>query len=68
MIYEPDSVDTETDYTQDYYTIPAQTHQKLLTNPYVEPSQSVPVLMASTIVPILYQGTFLGITGVDVTL
>ena len=24
--------------------------------------------MASTIVPILYQGTFLGITGVDVTL
>ena len=68
MIYESDSVDTETDYTQDYYTIPAQTHQKLLTNPYVEPSQSVPVLMASTIVPILYQGTFLGITGVDVTL
>lgn len=68
MIYESDSVDTETDYTQDYYTIPAQTHQKLLTNPYIEPSQSVPVLMASTIVPILYQGTFLGITGVDVTL
>ena len=68
MIYEPDSVDTETDYTQDYYTIPAQTRQKFLTDPYVEPSQSVPVLMASTIVPILYQGTFLGITGVDVTL
>ncbi len=68
MIYEPDSVDTETDYTQDYYTLPAQTRQKFLTDPYVEPSQSVPVLMASTIVPLLYQGTFLGITGVDVTL
>ncbi len=68
MMYEPDSVDTETDYQQDYYTIPARTHRKFLTDPYVEPSQSVPVLMASTIVPLMYQGTFLGITGVDVTL
>jgi hypothetical protein len=68
MMYEPDSDDVETDYQQEYYTIPARTHQKFLTDPYVEPSQSVPVLMASTIVPIMYQGSFLGITGVDVTL
>lgn len=68
MMYESDYNDTESDYTQEYYTIPASTHLKTLTNPYVEQSQSTPVLMASTIVPLMIQDKFLGITGVDVTL
>lgn len=68
MIYDGTSDDVVTDYGLDYYTIPAKSHQKTLTNPYVEEALNPPVLMASTIVPIMYNDTFLGITGVDVTL
>ncbi|PWR75926.1 methyl-accepting chemotaxis protein [Methanospirillum stamsii] len=68
MIYDPLSDDAQTDYINDYYTIPATSHQNTLTNPYVEESQSKPVLMASTVVPLIHNEEFLGITGVDVTL
>lgn len=68
MIYDPTADDAVTDYINDYYTIPAASHEKTLTNPYVETSQDSPVLMTSTIVPLMYGNRFLGITGVDVTL
>ena len=68
MMYESDYNDNESDYSREYYTIPAVSHLSTLTNPYIEESQVPPVLMASTIVPIIIDGQFKGITGVDVTL
>ncbi|OQB38311.1 MAG: Sensory rhodopsin I transducer [Euryarchaeota archaeon ADurb.Bin165] len=68
MMYDTGSADSEYEYQQDYYTIPTRTMQKFLTEPYIEPSHSVPVLMSSVIAPILYEGTCLGMAGVDVTL
>ena len=68
MIYDSDSDDASIDYLQDYYTIPQISGQKTLINPYIEDSQDEPVLMASTIAPIIINNQFIGITGVDVTL
>jgi methyl-accepting chemotaxis protein len=68
MVYDPDNDDAGTDYTLDYYTLPQQSHKNTLTDPYIEQSQGNPVLMASTIAPIMVQGKFIGIAGVDLTL
>ncbi|MDD1725101.1 MAG: methyl-accepting chemotaxis protein [Methanospirillum sp.] len=68
MMYDPASDDVESDYSNEYYTIPAASHRETLTNPYIEEAQSAPVLMASMIVPVMGNDSFLGITGVDVTL
>jgi methyl-accepting chemotaxis protein len=68
MMYDPKSDDAATDYQLDYYTIPQKTHLNTLTNPYIEESQGTPILMASTISPIIKDGVFIGICGIDLTL
>jgi len=67
-MYDADYDDVGSDYTLDYYTLPMQSHLNTLTDPYIEQSQGTPVLMASTIAPIMIKEKFVGITGVDVTL
>ena len=67
-LYKPDYNDVTEDYTRDYYTLPRASHLSTLIDPYIEETQTTPVLMASTIAPVLINGTFLGICGVDVTL
>jgi methyl-accepting chemotaxis protein len=66
--YESDYDDVGQDYTREYYTIPMQSGLPTLTNPYIEEALSPPTLMASTTFPILINNTFVGITGIDVTL
>lgn len=66
--YEPDYDDVGNDYLLDYYVLPRDSLLPILTDPYLETAQTPPVLMASTVTPVMKQGTFLGITGIDVSL
>ncbi|HWQ65639.1 MAG TPA: methyl-accepting chemotaxis protein [Methanospirillum sp.] len=59
--------DTSRDPT-DYYEIPKKTMNGVLTEPYIETMQGSPVLMTSVATPIIRDGKFAGIVGVDVTL
>ncbi len=52
----------------DYYLCPKKTKQECITSPYVYPVQGKDVLMTSLVVPIIYEGQFYGIAGVDMSL
>lgn len=49
--------------TEDYYLLPKKTHQPIMMEPYLYDG----VMMASVIYPIMREGKFIGIAGVDVS-
>lgn len=52
----------------DYYQVPKKTKQETVTEPYLYPVQGKDVLMTSVAVPILVDGQFYGVAGVDIGL
>ena len=67
IVMEP-LVDYETEGAGDYYVIPRKTKKEAIIDPYVYPVQGKPTLLTSLVVPVVYQGTFCGITGADLRL
>ena len=61
-------VDYATPGAGDYYLLPKQTATEQAINPYSYPVQGRDVLITSLVVPILIDGRFQGITGVDLAL
>ncbi|MCL2460037.1 MAG: PAS domain S-box protein, partial [Euryarchaeota archaeon] len=59
--------DVTNEYANDYYVIPKETKQPTLSDPYLEVFLDPPVYMASISVPILEDGIFKGVVGIDFT-
>ncbi len=58
----------EDDPAYQYYTLPKQTMQEVVTDPYYYPIGDKQVLMTSFMAPIIVNGKFYGVAGVDMTL
>ncbi len=56
------------DPSDEYYAVPKQSGQPLVIDPYVYDIEGTPVLMTSTCVPMLVDGRFVGVVGVDLSL
>jgi methyl-accepting chemotaxis protein len=65
---QPGSGTYQDEASQDYFRLPMETKQEVLLNPYVDEVNSQSILMTSLIVPILVDGEFMGISGVDIAL
>ena len=52
----------------DYYVLPRKTKNECIIDPYVYPVQGKDTLLTSLVVPIVVNGTFYGIAGVDLRL
>jgi methyl-accepting chemotaxis protein len=61
-------VDYEQEGAGDYYLLPKKTKNECIIDPYVYPVQGKPTLITSLVVPIVVEGKFYGITGVDMRL
>ena len=61
-------VDYETPGAGDYYLVPKSTRQEKVASPYVYDVGGKPVLMTTVSAPILEDGRFLGVFGVDIAL
>ncbi len=61
-------VDYETEGAGEYYLCPKRTQQECVTDPYVYSVQGKEVLMASATVPIMADGQFYGMAGIDLPL
>ena len=61
-------MDYEVEGVGDYYQIPKKTHEETVTEPYLYPVQGKDVLMTSVVVPIMANGQFHGVAGVDLAL
>ncbi|MCX8063077.1 MAG: methyl-accepting chemotaxis protein, partial [Anaerolineales bacterium] len=58
-------LDYETEGIGDYYLIPKRTLQETILDPYIYPIEGEEVLLTSVVVPIVKDGKFYGIAGVD---
>ncbi|MFH2114531.1 MAG: methyl-accepting chemotaxis protein [Spirochaetota bacterium] len=54
-------------YEAAYYQIPRNTRKEYLSEPYVYPLQGKEVLILSTVAPIIVQGRFLGVVGINLS-
>ncbi len=61
-------VDYEEEGVGDYYQIPKRTLKECAIDPYIYPVQDEDVFMTTLAVPIIIDGKFLGIAGVDINL
>jgi methyl-accepting chemotaxis protein len=52
----------------DYYLLPKRTGEECVIDPYVYPVQGTPALITSLVVPVIAEGTFYGIVGIDMRL
>jgi len=52
----------------EYYLLPRETRKECIIDPYSYNVGSMQILMTSLIVPIIYEGKFYGITGIDMRL
>lgn len=52
----------------DFYLVPKQRQKETMVEPYLYPIEGVQVLMTSAVVPILLEGKFVGVAGVDLPL
>ncbi len=68
MITVEPNLDYEDPIKGVYYQLPKQKHEETLLNPVLYPVNGKPTLMTSLIVPILIEGKFVGVAGVDVGL
>ena len=64
IVLEP-LVDYEVEGAGDYYLIPKRTKQDAIIDPYLYPIDGQDVLITSLVVPIVIDGQFYGIAGVD---
>jgi methyl-accepting chemotaxis protein len=64
ILYTP-LLDYETQGIGDYYLLPKQSLQETIIDPYIYPIDGVDVLMTSVAVPIVVDGQFLGVAGID---
>ena len=60
--------DYETPGIGDYYLLPKKTLKESILDPYIYPIDGKDVLLTSLVVPIVVDGKFYGISGVDLTL
>ncbi len=67
IVMEP-LVDYETEGIGDWYLCPKNTKQECIQDPFLYPIQGVDVLMTSLTVPVMADGEFFGIVGVDLGL
>ena len=67
IILEP-LVDYEVEGAGDYYLVPKRTKQDAIIDPYLYPINGQDVLITSLVVPIVIDGKFYGIAGVDLPL
>ncbi len=58
--------EAEGGYAADYYTVPRNTRNEYLTEPYLFPVQGKELLMITTAAPIIVDGKFLGVVGIDI--
>ena len=61
-------VDYDKEGAGDYYLLPKKTGKPVLIDPYVYTVSGVPTLMTSLVTPMLENGKFVGISGVDIAL
>ncbi|NJN94739.1 MAG: HAMP domain-containing protein [Anaerolineales bacterium] len=61
-------VDYETEGAGDYYLLPKKTKQEQILEPYLYTIQGKDVLLTSLVVPIVVEGEFYGIVGIDLKL
>ncbi|NHB69070.1 methyl-accepting chemotaxis protein [Perlabentimonas gracilis] len=61
-------VDYETAETGPWYWIPKQTRRDAINGPVLYPVQGVEMLMVSYMTPVLKQGQFVGVTGIDISI
>ncbi len=61
-------VDYETAEAGPWYWIPKQTRKDAINGPVLYPVQGVDMLMVSYMTPILKQGQFVGVTGIDISI
>ncbi len=54
--------------SEDWYQVPKNTKQESIIGPYVYPVQGEDVLMSSQAVPIMHEGTFHGVSIIDIRL
>ncbi len=54
--------------TQEYYTSPEKARQTVLTEPYIDDTSGVPVLMITVASPVVEKGAVVGVTTVDLGL
>jgi len=66
VIIEP-LIDYETEQKGPWYWVPKLTKQNSINGPILYPIQGVDVLMVSFMTPIIKNGTFLGVTGIDIS-
>ena len=66
------AVDPLADYTikgaGDYYQLPKETKKECILEPYTYPVQGKEILLTSLVVPIIVEGKFYGIAGIDISL
>ncbi|MCK6625313.1 MAG: GAF domain-containing protein [Anaerolineae bacterium] len=62
------SVAYEVEGAGDYYQCPKRTNKECIINPYLYPVQGEDVLITSLVAPVMAQGKFYGIVGVDIRL
>ncbi len=57
--------DADTGYSADYYTDPRDRRKEFLSEPYLFPVQGQELLMITASAPIIVDGKFLGVVGID---
>lgn len=62
------SMNYEQEDIGDYYQCPKRTHNECIIEPFIYPVQGEDVLMTSAVAPIMANGQFYGISGVDIRL
>ncbi|TCM49689.1 methyl-accepting chemotaxis sensory transducer with Cache sensor [Rhizobium sp. PP-F2F-G48] len=67
IVHDP-LIDYDKPGAGDYYQVPKQTGKDLFTEPYLYAINGKEVLMTSFMVPVLKDGKFIGVTGVDTAL
>ncbi|HBT67884.1 MAG TPA: chemotaxis protein, partial [Agrobacterium sp.] len=67
-VIEEALVDYETPGAGDYYLVPRRTGKDLMTEPYVYPINGKDVFMTSFMAPLMFDGKFGGVIGVDIAL
>lgn len=67
VVIEP-LIDYETPEKGPWYWLPKQRMTEVLHGPVMYPIQGVDVYMLSFMSPIIYQGQFLGVTGIDISI
>ncbi|KQS61242.1 chemotaxis protein [Rhizobium sp. Leaf371] len=67
IVHDP-LIDYDKPGAGDYYQVPKQTGKDLFTEPYLYAINGKEVLMTSFMVPLLKDGKFIGVTGVDTAL